>query len=256
MKTKNLFSLCRYGTLTAILLYVGFLGSVPLSRADSLTFSYEGNVNLTQVFPGFPNASNKAAFDKFLGSSLRLSITFENNPLLNTDRNPLDPNVGEYNLTTLSASVMGQTVTANSGTLYVGNNDNLSNTGPIDYFSGHSRVPGDFLFGPSVGGFPPLIISFGFFEPSSMAIDNDRLPQGLVDPSRFLKGSASLVLTFGLPTQPFITDFGEIIVSYDSSVHPNNLIRVAPVPEPSTVALLGSGIVGLFGWRYRKNLII
>ncbi len=253
--SKNVLHPCKCITLFATILLGGILGTVSPCLAGTLTFAYEGTVNYTQAFPGFPNSIHKAVFDEFLGQPLRLSFTFEDDPLLNPDRNLTDPQEGLFTLNSVTASIMGKTVKGTSGQLDVGNNVNIPGiNNSADYFSVFSSTSRDTLSGSTVNGFPPLTILLSFYDPTGRAFDNDGLPQHVVDPKQFISGQATLYVSFGIPAQPYVRDFGEIVATHDYRRYPDNLIRVAPVPEPSTIALLGGGLIGLLGWRNKKKI--
>lgn len=57
------------------------------------------------------------------------------------------------------------------------------------------------------------------------------------------------VFAFGFPPPPFDVTLFDGIITIEASGNGN----VNPIPEPGSMLLLGSGLVGLVGWRWRQG---
>lgn len=101
-------------------------------------------------------------------------------------------------------------------------------------------------------------IEFGPFASTDMAsLDLGGILSELIGPGQFsvdFKSLSGLSTTGGggnLRTKQVTTAGGGARIEYTFDDAPTP----APVPEPSTFLLLGSGLAGVIGWKYRKKQI-
>lgn len=116
------------------------------------------------------------------------------------------------------------------------NNDDPLHAG-ADYFGIGSN---NNVSGATVNGLSPVNVRFQLQDPTGAAVDNEILPTSIDLDSWDLENTnlTYFALTFG--TDPGITN------------QVRAQIGSAPVPEPSTLFLLGSGIMGIIGATRRK----
>ena len=171
-------------------LFWGLVGIVFLpstSYAALLTFTYHGVITTASANYG----ANQEDFDPFLGKPVQFSVTFETDPLLNPDTDPVST-IGNYQLRSLTATVMGNSWTATHGRVMVQNNHTQTPEITLDVFLGEAPFCTSgggcaerYISGPEVGGLPLASLSFGFGDSSLAALSSDALPVVQPDPAHY-----------------------------------------------------------------------
>ena len=206
------------------------LASFSPAQAVPVTFDYEGRVD-------FIEGIDDPSVNMLLGQHLRLTIMYESTT---PDLLPTRPFIGEYNnaITGFTITVGETTLTGNTGDVFVLND--MPSGAVADSLVLNSQDSS--IIGPFLGGQPVQGIGVVFNDSAGAALDSVALPTSQPDPSKFDFVKLSVFLGEGR------SEFGP----YRNALVAVNDIQ--SVPEPSTVWLLGTGFVGLAGWRYRTSM--
>ena len=158
-----------------------------MSHSELLTFTYHGVITTTSAYYG----ADQEAFDAFLGKPVQISVTYETDPLLNPDKD-LNSTIGDYQLQSVTASLMGNSWTATQGQILVQNNHIQTPDIIVDEFlasapdcpsnGGCTRRA---LSGPEVSGLPLADLNFGLADSALTALSSDSLPVVQPDPAHF-----------------------------------------------------------------------
>jgi len=195
------------------------------ARADLVTFAYEGAID---------NAVGGAAFDAFLGQTIRIDYTFEST----TSDGSGDTDYGDCSDPT------GQV------TLTVGSNDYVSSGVVLSIFEdsffagtttdGYVVEPAGVVTGPAIGAGAGFVFFLDLSDSTHTAFTSDALPLIQPDPNAFDTELLQI---------EFRTLDGALVGSLASSA-----VSIASVPEPSAFACcaLVSLVLGVTHRRWRR----
>lgn len=213
----------KHSMILALILLPLFVCPSP-SHAVPITFSYDGVVNIGVGFP------DSAPFAAFLGETIRMVYTFES---ATPDSNPSAN--GDYLGAVASVELfLGSSIyTATTGNIIMINYGSTPDQYIVD-------IPGG-LIGSAVGGMPLIDLDLILTDNTGTALGDEALATIQPEPSDY--SDATLQLTFRDPHNPF--DGSGLVQAYGT-------VHISPVPEPSAVLLLGSGLLGLL-YHHRKR---
>ena len=223
----------RFLTLPFIMLLAITL--VPMLSAQAAPVSIMGTLDYASDTGGLPTA----IFGLNVPSGahqLMFTVTYEDTT---ADGDPGNPNGGQYNgITQLDLTIGGNSVqlitangdltTDNSSNITVGNNVG----GVVDSFT---------VVALDTAAFPDSF-TLDLDAPTTLFSNDGLMPIGGVDPLNQSDFSVS-------QTAQLLSQFGfgpTVTYSVNSLTFPNS---APPVPVPSAMLLMGSGLVGLVGWR-------
>ncbi len=226
----NTFTHSRIGLIIGLTMIMGMAAP---TWALPLTFSYEGNVTNIKG-----KAKHRSTFEPVKGELFRLTYTFESTT---SDILPASPTAGLYSgaIIDYSVTLESDIYSGTTGTIVIDNQGFAFGTYTVfDTFS----ISGLFLH-----GFQPTSFFVLFDDFSHKTFLDDSLPLTQPDPRDF--DLSFLQLEFREPrTQDLITIIARNNIQIDTFGSGGNA-----VPEPSTLLLLGSGIVALGLWRYNQR---
>ena len=226
----NTFTHSRIGLIIVLTMIIGMASP---TWALPLTFSYEGSVNNIKG-----KAKHRSAFTPMKGERFRLTYTFESTT---SDILPTSLTAGLYSGAIINYSVtLGSDIySGTTGTIVIDNQGfAFGNYTVFDTFS----ISGPFLHGFQPTSFLALLDGFSH---KNFLDDSLRLTQP--NPRDF--DLSFLQLEFRQPkTQDLITIIARNNIQIETVGDGGNA-----VPEPSTLLLLGSGILALGIWRYGQR---
>ena len=207
---------------------------IPTSFAFAIPFTFTASG--TAQSDGRPENA-KAIID--FQSSMQMTITLENTSGIVGGISSVLDGFG-FTFSTAPSSIMLSSVAASGGIIYDGSNF-------VPYTSGSSP----YGWGVTGSTTPLLAAGNGSFKPWGIVNSNydttDGMPNAQHNP--YLLGPVTFTLTLnGLTEIPNITG----TTFYFGTSGDTQSGIPAPVPEPATVLLLGSGLLGLAGYGRKK----
>ncbi len=226
----NTFTHSRIGLIIGLGMIMGMASP---TWAVPLTFTYEGSVNNIKG-----KAKHRSTFKPVKGELFRLTYTFESTT---SDILPASPTAGLY-----SGAIIDYSLTLGSD-IYAGTTGTIAIDNQGFAFGNYTVFDTFSISGPSLHGFQATSFLALLDDFSHKTFQDDSLPLTQPDPRNF--DLSFLQLEFRQPrTQDLITIIARNNIQIDAAGNGANA-----VPEPSTLLLLGSGIVTLGLWRYRQR---
>jgi len=260
MPFKTLFSwpsarTLRGAAMIAAMLGLAVLGLSQEAKSASVTFTYDGVINETLILsidtadPNFEapgEAGIIADFDAFLGKTVRTTITFEDDPVLNPDQQAADPD-RRWLTASQTVEIDGSTFTSQSRMRIENNGSYGALSFDADLFQVSTLQPGGSPAGPDVGGLAFLESSLTIMDHLALMFTDDALPATAPDPADAqnnpLLPDASLTditLAFQLDISP--TQF---VIGILRASHTMVLGETTVVPVPAALPLLATALIGL-----------
>jgi hypothetical protein len=207
-------------------IFLGGGGIFQKAHAALITFEFEGIVN---------------SVDPELAGTYNTTQTLSGTYTFDSDAADIDGGTnGAYDITSLTFSLGGNTYTSTAGLI------NVADDNPTDRY-GLNAVS---FSGPSVGAFAPERFGFILQSTSTSVFTSDALPLTPPDLTNFdvLNQWSFRYIKTGDTQFAGVRGLGTAGLTKLAKISDGP----APVPEPSTLLLLGSGLVGLAGYGRRK----
>ena len=210
--------------LVTIILFLGFLAAPAVALADPITFLFTGNVtSVAGVLSGTFNTTQ----------TLSGSYTFDSTL---ADQLPADPILGMYGpLTAMDVTIGSYPAKHSLGGAGV---DDANDSVGADGVKADSYHFFGMMSGPSVADLPVQFFRADLQDNTARAFSSDALP--LIPPN----------LSSFLGRNEWFLEFGDGVTVF--AAVGGRITSLEPVPEPGTLLLLGSGLLGVAGYGRKK----
>ena len=215
------------------------LGTLGVANADLLQITFSGDIDIANDSGPLLGMTSISDTSSFAGK-----FTYDTE----TASTSSGPNWKAYPVKDFNITIDGYVFGVNNPEAYITNDGLLSPSGNYDRLGAGGRLSdGLVLPFPTSGVYlPDFLVAMSLTDSTATAFNSFLLP------------NAVNLASFDAKFINFTSSYGDLAgqLSYDFQIAGNidNLdVAPAPIPEPATMLLFGTGLVGLVGSRLRKK---